>query len=376
MNCNETFNVTYKNENYQISKSDIKFTHGYGIGEIKLQNPLRKKWGNKYNYETKIKGVIDENYQTVLEFNDYQQINILPNGNIMVKIMRYNELDSIEYQHFKLINKTFKKISVFKANQYEIINHDTLKISFDDFDILYNLTKGKYVSDQFTTIGRFVRKENFQVKLALAVYETPYCDIDCYIDINGKIRTPLFLSESNVQINTTEKDFDFLGTVEAIETLMEELLEYDIELDDLLKTLNKGEKIMEYNENLINYSNSEEINNNIIILKKENYEVLYDEDEEQILSERFSKIGRFEYINENGDELAEAILNLPYKDTACEVICFINKCGAISSPLYVPDFGLQINYEDEDSFQECIELIEDIIMNQPNELSVSNKLTR
>lgn len=374
MKCTETFNVTYKNNNYQISKLDIKFTHGYGIGEIKLENPLRIKWGNKFNYGTQIKGVIDSNYQTVLEFNDYQQIHILPNGNIMAKVIHNNEPSIIEYQHYKLINKAFKKISTFHANCFKIISHDTLKISFDEFDILYNLTKGKYVSDQFTTIESFESKANFPEKLALAVYETPYCDIDCYIDINGKIRTPLFISESNVQINTKEKDFDFLGTVEAIETLMEELLEYDIELDDLIKTLNEGEKIMENNKDLLNNSDFEEINNSIIILKEENYEVLYDEDEEQILSERFSKIGRFEYTNENEDELAEAILNLTCNDITCEVICFINKCGDISSPLYVPEFGLQIIYEE--NFQECLEIIEELITNQTNEISVSNKLTR
>ncbi|NLL01609.1 MAG: hypothetical protein GX265_01125 [Mollicutes bacterium] len=372
MNYNETFNVNYKNKNYQISKSDIKFTHGYGIVEINLNNPLRMNWGNKFNYEINIKGVINENYQIVLTFNDYNHIQIFPDDNLIVKINHFNELDNIEYQHYKLINKSFKKICSFYSKNYEIINDNTLKISFDDFDTLYSLTNAKYISNQFTTIGKFENQDNNPEKLALAIYQTPYGDISCYIDITGKIRTPLIISDSDIKINIPDKDFDFIETIKNIEIIMKAIFENNSK-DYLSKNTKQRREIMESNKN-IKDNIIEKINDNVVKLREENYEVLYDIFEDEIISDRFSHIDKFDNMEKIEMKLAKAIFEIPYKDTCYEGICYIDEFGDIMSALYIPDLNKQCPIKN--NLQQTIESIQAELESKSDEAPKFNGFTR
>lgn len=68
------------------------------------------------------------------------------------------------------------------------------------------------------------------------------------------------------------------------------------------------------------------------------YEALYDVVTGQFISEKFTKIHKFEKVREDLDEkLAKAVVKIPYNDDSTntfDVVCYIDKKGKIRTPLY------------------------------------------
>lgn len=64
------------------------------------------------------------------------------------------------------------------------------------------------------------------------------CDVVCYIDESGTIRTPLYIQYSDSVIETTTEGFDFSQTVEAIKRqMLEDTREKADVINKLIKTI-------------------------------------------------------------------------------------------------------------------------------------------
>lgn len=136
--------------------------------------------------------------------------------------------------HMKVFYKTATKIIEFSAWEYDRVNETTIKVKNNvfnnSFEALYNVVKGQFISERFTAIKNFEQvNDNLEEKLAKAILRIPYnnasknvCDIVCYIDENGNIRTPLYNPHSDSYIDTMIEDFDFTKTIEAIKIQMGE----------------------------------------------------------------------------------------------------------------------------------------------------------
>lgn len=95
---------------------------------------------------------------------------------------------------------------------------------------MYDVVSGQFISKIFTKIGSFGKvNEESEEEFAKAVVRLPYgkgtrnvCDVVCYIDKTGQIRTPLYNPNDDSYIDTSSEDFDFERAIEGIKSQIQE----------------------------------------------------------------------------------------------------------------------------------------------------------
>lgn len=190
-----------------------------------------KDWIGYWDVKTlTIKGVIDQNFATIVPFKAYyEEIQIFPGGNIILT-ERFSGGDGeqsytrYDNTHYRIVNGTLQKVRNLESSRYLKINETTIQIRnnpfYSGFEALYDVVQGKIISERFTTIGGF--EQHGEENLAQAIIRLPYPETDnvweviCYIDADGMIRTPLYNSYSNCLIDTTDKSFQLANTIDGI----------------------------------------------------------------------------------------------------------------------------------------------------------------
>lgn len=234
MSNDNMFQINFKGKSINIPKENAHFQNGYAVIEKTIVSEA-KEYDLWYPYNLKLMGVVDENYDTVVDFKGWNQdIQIFPEGNIIVKVSISGgdgEQSYIRYEnrHYKINGKQTKIVDKLDFSEYERINNTTIKVKIRNyheyFDVLYDVVDGKFISEKFTSIGNFEKQnEEIQLKLAKAIMRLPYndgtrnvCEIVCYIDESGTIRSSLYNSHTNSMIETTTNEFNFSQTVELIQ---------------------------------------------------------------------------------------------------------------------------------------------------------------
>lgn len=239
MENNEKFAIQYDGSTYEIPKSSLDFKHGYAVVkyEVNENSCDRKKW-NGYSYT--LSGVIDEDYDTVLPFEGYyRDINVLQEGNVIAKVLVTGGCGDQSYiryvnRHFKIEGKESLEFKEFDSWEHKVINDRTIKIDVPS-SVLYDVVKGKYVSDFFSSIGDFKKvREDIDEKFAEAKLNIKYpiskdyfFSLVCFIDEKGKIRSPIFNTYTGTYIDTSEPNFSLLGTLLSIDDEIRQIEKYN-----------------------------------------------------------------------------------------------------------------------------------------------------
>ncbi len=233
----DTFKIYYDGSAFDIPKDNVKFENGYAVVSYEVNKHTGGwKWEG---YDYTLKGVIDEEYDTVIDFKGwYRKIKIFPSGNVMVKIHISGgdgEQAYVRYEnhHFKIEGKKSHVVKEFESWDYNRVNETIIQFKTDPTnsysEALYDVVKGQYISERFSSIGNFDKiVENSEEKFALATKNIYYkssdnvCKVICYIDENANIRSPLYCTHNNSQIDTSSQDFDFEETINKIKRQMDE----------------------------------------------------------------------------------------------------------------------------------------------------------
>lgn len=222
METNNAFIIFFKGKAIKISKSDVNFKYGYAVISTSTNLYTKDKNGSIYDCSYNIKGVIDEKYNTVFPFEDYnREINIFPKGNIIVSSFP-SKIDEEAFgayinNHYKFKQGGFERsVGRLVGFNYEIVNDTTIVLKDGLNSVLYDVVNQKYISNVFSKISKFeYRNSNETEKMAKAVLKVQYgnesinmYDISCYINEKGIIKTPLYVPFINDSISMEEMSFD------------------------------------------------------------------------------------------------------------------------------------------------------------------------
>lgn len=256
MNNKNTFQIIFNERNIDVPKENIEFQNGYAVIKTTIKTTAKSGWaGYWYDYDLDLMGVIDENFDTVLEFKGwYSDIQVFPEGNLIVQV-RFSGGDGeqsytiYKNQHYKINGCLSTKVDELDILGYDKINETTIKAKNrgfgSGFEALYDVVKGKYISEKFSVIENFEQQnEGNSEKFAKAIMRLAsddgtknVCDIICFIDELGMIRTSLYNTYSDSIIETNTEGFDFLQT---IETIKRQMLEYSPIKEEFANSVQKN----------------------------------------------------------------------------------------------------------------------------------------
>jgi len=231
MDKNKMFQIYYEGKNYEIEKSKVNFSYGYGIVKKIISN-MSRSWG-----KLELIGVVDSEFNTVIAFEAYyHDIQLFPEGNVILQ-ERYSGGDGeqaysgLKYYHGRITEKGhFSKLD--KISEYQKINETTLKMRNNNAKfILYDLKEARIISPGFSEIDDFLylddnsnkRIAKSTLKLSCMDGTDNDCYVICYIDEAGKIVSAIWNSFDNQFMAADNIDFDFDAYVEGLKTtLLEE----------------------------------------------------------------------------------------------------------------------------------------------------------
>lgn len=224
--------VTYK-------KNKEKITGDYTIIRAYSKNPKEKNvtW----------RGVIDKNFNTIINFKPWKKIELLASNQLITQEEIYVNGSFKKYTCHIDLNKR-KALSLFKdykkISQRKIII-ETLNEEEIPSYALYDICSGKIISNLFSQITPTNNGENEQIFLARKTITSPQKtltkDFYCYIDIDGNIISPTYDNITNKYIYITKEQLPVW-----IQKEEEELSEYP-QKKDIPEKLK--EKIRKMNHN-------------------------------------------------------------------------------------------------------------------------------
>ena len=238
MEREEMFQINYDGRNFEIPKSSVKFEHGYAVVVKTIKTSVRN-WGGWSDSDLHLTGIINEDYRTVFDFKGwFPTINIYSEGNFIVTV-RFSGGDGEqayirhENHHYKMIDNVATKIRELSSWEYLKINDNVVQTKNNVFmsgsEALYDVVAGQFISDEFSIIGKFEKVNEDSDRIAKAIVRLPYgektrnvCDVICYIDENGKIRTPLYNSHDDSTIDSTVPEFSLTSAIDGIKAQIKE----------------------------------------------------------------------------------------------------------------------------------------------------------
>ncbi len=217
----ETFNIEYNGSTYSIPISNLKFQHGYAVVTygVTCSTCSNRNWRDQ-NYT--LMGVVDKNYETVLNFERYyNDINIFPGENLIATTHTLGEkgnrvCEKYTNYHYKIYNGKAVYYNKLTSQNFEIVNDKIIKLKCDSSESLYSVEEGKEISERFFSIGDYKKyRKDLNERFAEAKYrlELPQLNkktlLACLIDEKGKIRSPLYNTTTKRYIDTSSPEFNF-----------------------------------------------------------------------------------------------------------------------------------------------------------------------
>lgn len=245
MENNEMFYISYDDVLYEIPKSEVEFIEGYGVVTYEVN-----KNSNLPKYS--ISGVVDEDFNTVLDFEKYYtDIRIFPDGNFITNIHIEVFKPDAAYDKYRMHqyrvtidddgNEKAKLAAEFNIFNYDIINETTIQINSIFKTFLYNVVDREVISENYCRIGEFKKvREDLDERLAKAkarihidgVPDSYY--LIGYINESGEIRSNLYNTFSKTFIDTSGEDFDLTDTVVAEYRKMRQCIQNERNADEIL----------------------------------------------------------------------------------------------------------------------------------------------
>lgn len=204
-----------------INEEQLEFIYNCALVKRELSETETKTISFLNNEKSTLLGVLDKKLKTIIPFKEiYENIDILPNYNFIVTLKNdINNIDSIGTKsiHYKYEDEELKEVNKLPGRYYIKLDNDKLLINCNNqkeqYQAIYDTSKGKIISNKFTAIKDFELLENCNEKVALATKEINIgretAIISCYINLNGEIVTPLYNSLNNEFINTNDNNFNY-----------------------------------------------------------------------------------------------------------------------------------------------------------------------
>lgn len=192
-----------KEEKFDLDNLDYQF----GLAIVTL---VRKKRNSDDNIE--LKGVLNMNGDIVLPFEGfYRKIEIFPENNLIIVVNKGNmegTVSWVETRHHKYTSGKLELIDKSLSNNFKRISETAITTSILDKEgkrgmVVYDVADGRILSERFSTIGEFDIQPNgeYLAKATTVLYyggkKGSFYDIDCYLDVSGKIKTKIYNSYAN-----------------------------------------------------------------------------------------------------------------------------------------------------------------------------------
>ncbi len=208
----ELLKANNKKEKLYYLKKNEKFTGDYAIVRAFSKNKdLLNTW----------KGVIDKEFNTIINFKPWNKIELLPNNQLLLQEMNNSSMKRRIFTYHIDLN-TRKAIYLF--GNYKKINEELLIIElFNNSQkdcssnlkgfALYDVKKGCLTSNIFHEIGKFEVINNKEVALAkrnlINNSNCPYpLEVLCYIDKEGEICSNVYSSFRNKFVEISKDNFE------------------------------------------------------------------------------------------------------------------------------------------------------------------------
>ena len=199
---NDLFKINLKKEKttYEIlhyKKENEKFINDYAVVRAYSKNnkELNQKW----------LGIIDKEYETVIDFKQWKNIELFPNNQALVQRIDIHN-NTITY-HIDLNERIIKNI----FNNYQKLNDNVIIAESEGKVGLYDIRKSSFISNLFDEIKPFEKINNTYVALAIKYLnkeENNPLSIMCYINSEGKISSPIYNEATNTYEEITKYAFD------------------------------------------------------------------------------------------------------------------------------------------------------------------------
>lgn len=211
---NQSFKMDFQGLEFVLRKNDVDFSRGLGVIKATFNVVCD---GDVVNEE--LIGVVDKNYETVLELTPLSYIRklcVIDEANVV--------FNTYDFELFHTVVTPEGNIYTYLIEGFDFVylGADILRISDGKVKSLFNIKTNTFISSDFSYIGDFEYQEEYQEKLAEAwlfidIDGSNYEQVITYLDEEGQVATSYYAVNSNMFFDKS------MATSEVIELVKGEL---------------------------------------------------------------------------------------------------------------------------------------------------------